>query len=340
MNKLAYGVLGIGASLILVGCAAEQSRVPSNAGGETISSEVDLSPTGSLHPMAIEAMRTKEYPGSEVVIVEELTPGSNYDRYIASYESEGNTIRGLLTIPREGKPEAGYPLIVFVHGYIPPDVYRTTERYVAYQDNLARNGYITYKIDLRGHDQSEGEPVRGHFSEAYVTDTLNAIAAMKTLETGDPERIGYWGHSNGGEIGLRSIVASEEIDAAVFWAGVVGSWEGMLEEYNDEIPFLSFENRGVPEMVTEFGLPSENPAFWETVDPHDHLDKVTAAVELHHGTADDSVPLVMSEELEEGLKAEGKQVELFVYQGGDHNLGGSAFGPAMQRTLAFYEEWL
>ena len=63
-------------------------------------------------------------------------------------------------------------------------------------------------------------------------------------------------------------------------------------------------------------------------------------VELHHGTNDLSVPLVMSGELEAGLKNEGKQVELWVYEGGDHNLSGSAFGVAMQRTLAFYEQWL
>ena len=33
-------------------------------------------------------------------------------------------------------PEGGFPAIVFIHGYIPPSVYRTTERYVAYVDAL------------------------------------------------------------------------------------------------------------------------------------------------------------------------------------------------------------
>lgn len=55
----------------------------------------------------------------------------NYDRYVVSYQSEGLKIYALLTIPRDSKPPTGYLAIVFNHGYIPPDVYRTTERYVA-----------------------------------------------------------------------------------------------------------------------------------------------------------------------------------------------------------------
>ncbi len=48
-------------------------------------------------------------------------------------------------------PDNGRPAIIFNHGYIPPEVYRTTERYVAYQDGFARNGYVTFKSDYRGH---------------------------------------------------------------------------------------------------------------------------------------------------------------------------------------------
>ncbi|MEZ4519877.1 MAG: hypothetical protein R3C44_24615 [Chloroflexota bacterium] len=50
------------------------------------------------HPLMIEVMRRQSYPGSELVIEEQIDPGENYDRYIASYQSEGNTIYALLTI--------------------------------------------------------------------------------------------------------------------------------------------------------------------------------------------------------------------------------------------------
>ena len=84
--------------------------------------------TPNPHPLSIERMRADSYPGSEILIEEELRAGGNYSRYYASYQSEGLTIYGLLTVPNGEKPETGWPVIVFNHGYIPPDVYKTTER--------------------------------------------------------------------------------------------------------------------------------------------------------------------------------------------------------------------
>jgi len=107
-----------------------------------------------LNPLSIEWLRQQDYPGSEIVIEETLAPGSNYTRYIASYRSEGLKIFALLTVPSGEKPESGWPVIVFNHGYIRPDQYRTTERYVAYVDGFARNGYIVFKSDYRGHGNS------------------------------------------------------------------------------------------------------------------------------------------------------------------------------------------
>ena len=94
-----------------------------------------------LDPLTIDWMRQQEYPGSEITFEESLEPGSNYDRYLASYLSEGSKIYALLTVPTGEKPSDGWPVIVFNHGYIPPGQYRTTERYVDYVDALARNGY-------------------------------------------------------------------------------------------------------------------------------------------------------------------------------------------------------
>ncbi len=294
----------------------------------------------ALNPMSIQFLQEQDYPGSELEFTETLTPGSNFNRYIASYESEGNSINGLLTIPIAEPPEGGFPIIVFIHGYIPPDVYQTTSRYVEYQAGLASNGFITYKIDLRGHADSEGEPVTGHFSYAYVIDTLNAISSLKKHPTANPGKIGLWGHSNGGQIGFRTMVISNEVDAGVFWAGVVGSFEDMLETYNQDIPFLNLEERDTPQLVQENGLPSENPEFWQQIDPYYHLDNIAGAIQLHHGTADDSVPIELSRELEQALTEANKTIELYEYPGGDHNLGGPDFTPAMQRTVEFFQEYL
>ncbi|TMC38112.1 MAG: hypothetical protein E6J25_13835, partial [Chloroflexi bacterium] len=98
-----------------------------------------------LSPLAIDAMRQRDYPGSDLAIERTLAAGSNYRQYVASYQSDGLKINSLLTVPNGPKPPTGWPVIVFNHGYISPTVYRTTERYVAYVDAFARNGYIVFK---------------------------------------------------------------------------------------------------------------------------------------------------------------------------------------------------
>ncbi len=120
------------------------------------------SPT-PLYPLAIEAMRARDYPGSDIAIEQSLAPGSNYQRYLASYQSDGLKIYALMTVPDGDRPPTGWPVIVFNHGFIQPERYRTTERYVAYQDALAQSGYITLKSDYRGNGDSEGTP-SGHFA--------------------------------------------------------------------------------------------------------------------------------------------------------------------------------
>ena len=169
-------------------------------------------------------MRLADYPGSEIVFEEKLESGDNYDRWIVSYQSDGNKIFALVTRPFGPRPANGFPLIMFNHGYIPPDEYRTTERYVDYVDAFASNGYMVFRSDYRGHGFSEGEPVGAYRSNGYTRDVLNGLAAAKNLPSADPDRIGMWGHSMGGWITLQSMVVSQEIKAGVIWGGVVVSY--------------------------------------------------------------------------------------------------------------------
>ena len=315
-----------------------------NSSTETLVNPTLVSPTetpdelleeASISPLYIVALRAREYPASNLTIEETLIPGSNYQRFIASYISEGSRIYGLLTIPNEHKPEGGFPVILFLHGFIPPDTYVTTADYVASQDGLARSGFVTYKPDLRGHGRSEGTASGAHFSEAYVVDTLNAFSALENFAEVDPDRIGVWGHSNGGLLGLRAIVINDKIKASVFWAGVVGSYEDMLETYYSRIDFLQ---RLAPKVIEEFGLPSENPGYWSHIDPYSYLDFIKGPVQLHHGSSDSSVPFELSVSLNEALLNAGKKTELFIYPGADHNLYGADFDAAMARTVEFFRK--
>ncbi len=173
-------------------------------------------------------MRQGDYPGSDIVIEQELEKGSNYRRYYAWYRSEGLKIYGLLTIPLTKMPEGGYPALVFLHGYIEPSAYRTLERYLAYTDWLSRSGYVVFKIDLRGHDRSEGVANGAYSTPGYTVDVLNAVASMQRHPQVNPAKIGMWGHSMGGFLTLRAMVISKQVKAGVIWAGLVCSYPDMI----------------------------------------------------------------------------------------------------------------
>jgi len=281
----------------------------------------------------ISELRRSKFSGSSLTIESKLSAGSNFTSYIASYQSEGNKIYGLLTIPNETKSSKGFPAIVFMHGYIPPKEYSTTKNYTSYQAELASSGFVTYKPDLRGHGNSEGEPASTHFSQKYVIDALYAINALKNYEKTDSNRLGYWGHSNGGEIGLRLAVITSQIKAYSLWAGVVGSFEDMLETYIHKIPFL--RKRDI-KLINEHGLPSENPQFWNKIDPYNYLQYVSAPIQLQHGTGDPSVPVELSIRLRQELEIAGKTVELYKYKGDDHNISKN-YNVAWQRTIEFFK---
>src|SRR5436309_2728086 len=174
--------------LVLAACSGAESAVSVLAPAATPRTTV-LPADQTLNPLAIDAMRQRDYPGSDLVVEQTLPPGSNYRRYVASFRSDGLKIFGLLTVPNGRKPAVGWPVIIFNHGYIPPAQYRTTERYVAYQDWLARSGYITFKSDYRGHGDSQGAAECGYGSPGYVVDVLNALTSPESFPGADAGRV-------------------------------------------------------------------------------------------------------------------------------------------------------
>ncbi len=364
--EVSHAATATASSTVMPTPAATRTPTPTESPTPTLTSTPTISPTPTRtptptdtptptvtptpqHPLAIEYMRQQTYPGSEIIIEETLDPGPNYDRYIASYLSEGARIYALLTIPRGQTPKDGWPVILFNHGYIPPEQYRTTERYVAYVDALARSGYIVFRCDYRGHGNSEGEAANGYATAAYTVDVLNAVEAIKGFPDADPERIGMWGHSMGGGITLRIMVTTSDVKAGVIWAGTVASFPKLLTRRwsaspGSANPLPTFEPNSrrwdwLPEMLETYGSPEDNPAFYAAISPNTYLADLSGPIQLHHGSADTSVPVEYSELLETQIQAEGKPVELYTYEGDNHNISVN-FGRAMARSIRFFDTYV
>jgi len=292
------------------------------------------------HPLSIEAMRARTYPGSSIVFDEELEPGSNYRRFFVYYLSDGLRIYALMTIPNGNRPNNGWPVVIFNHGYIPPDEYRTTERYVEYVDAIARNGYIVFRPDYRGHDLSDGIARGAYGYPDYTVDVLNAVASVKTYVDADPDRIGMWGHSMGGYLTLRSMVISKDIKVGVIWAGVVASYPDMVYKWTSaaaETP--ASESGWRTSLATENGTPSQNPAFWDAISANSYLTDLSGPLQLQHGTGDVEVPVEFSTSLYQQLLIAGIPVELYTYENDNHNLSNS-FDVAMRRTIQAFDIYL
>ncbi len=309
--------------------------------------------------LTIDYLQGLEITGSEVTFQERLAQGYNYARHRVSYLSEGLNIYGLLTVPFGDPPEGGFKAVIFNHGYIPPAAYRTTERYEAYVDYLARSGFVVFKIDLRGHGDSEGEATGTYFSPAYTIDAISALKSLQTLEYIDPDGIGMWGHSMAGNLVLRAMLVEPEIQAGVIWAGAVYSYDDFFRygirdtsyrppptpeaPVETGAPNASDPRRETREILEEYSAPiggesNLGKAYWNAVSLTANIEHLAAPIQLHHAENDPVVTVNYAYELAAALQENARKYELYTYQGGGHNLISPYFDQAMQRTAAFFEE--
>ncbi len=165
---------------------------------------------------------------------------------------------------------------------------------------------------------------------------LNLIALIRAqagqpgpLRLADPNAIGVWGHSMGGGVSVRVITVNPDVKAAVLYSSMSGDERKNIER-------LVLWTGGL------FGGPERNaPAdALSRISPINFVERIRAAVSIHHGENDGVVPLEWSAELCDRLKASGKSVECFAYPGQPHTFQGEGDALFNQRVIAFFDRQL
>lgn len=297
-----------------------------------------------FYEMTIPGLQTRTY-ASELGNLEVVSRNANYTAYLTSYKSDGFKVNGQLTIPTGEEPAGGWPGVIFVHGYIPPSTYQTFSHYADYVDYLARNGFVVFKIDLRGHGNSEGEAGGGYYSSDYVIDVLQAKSALQNSDFVNPEKIGFWGHSMAGNVVSRAMAASPDTPAIVIWGGAVYTYSDFQEYGIDDNSYRppsdqSESRRRRNELFAIHGQFDPNHEFWKMVPMTNYLDGIRGAIQLNHAVNDDVVNIGFSRNFNSILDNTSIPHELHEYSSGGHNITGSAFNEAMQNTVSFFKKHL
>jgi uncharacterized protein len=292
-------------------------------------------PWAEYAPLTIEGLRARSYGEGEIEIVDVMEETSNFTRYLIAYHSDGLRLTGMLNRPKGDGP---FPVIILNHGYYPLDVYQTGNGSKLAADYLANRGFLTISPDFRSHAGSDNAP--NLFRAGHVIDTLNLIPLAQKLPDAQPGKVGMWGHSNGGAITAKAITISDQIAAAVIYSpassNIVEDYQFRVGRSRSRAP--SSTPRGtISRVTTEFPVtPDQAPDLYERLSPLPYLTYVDAPIQIHWGTADETVPYKWPGDLLDGLKAAGKQVEYFEYEGQPHSFQGTANQLYLKRIAEFF----
>ncbi len=285
-------------------------------------------PWAEYAPYTIEALRARSYgTEGEIQILEVMEEAQNFTRYLIAYPSDGLRITGMLNRPRGNGP---FPVVILNHGYYPLDVYQTGNGTKLAADYLANRGFLTLSPDFRSHAGSDDAP--NWFRAGHVIDALNLIPLAQKLPDAQPGKVGMWGHSNGGAITAKCIAISDQIAAAVIYAPAASN---IVDDYWFRVERA--RSRGQEIDPIDWPVkPEEAPDLYQRLSPLLYLQHVVMPVQIHWGTADETVPYKWPGDLLEGLQAAGKQVEYFEYEGQPHSFQGAGNLLYLQRIAEFF----
>ncbi|MGI9233023.1 MAG: alpha/beta hydrolase family protein [Woeseiaceae bacterium] len=282
--------------------------------------------------------------------------GPGFTAHLYSYVSAGLKVHALVAVPLGPMPEGGFPVLIANHGYHPdPPKYGITaegrnwrpgDYYRRIPELFAAKGFLVVMPDYRGHNTSEGlEFTEGMLASRYYTaDVLNLLAGLDGLKQADGDKVFIWGHSMGGEVTLRTVLATDRIKGASMWSSVGGDiWDQSYYYSRYEDP-AAFDSSDIPKPVIERLrrriADLDNEFDYRGSEPLLHLDRLITPINIQHAIGDRSAAYKWSERLAKELFLRGKSYAFHSYPGEDHFFAGTMLEQAVDRDAAFFCELL
>ena len=268
--------------------------------------------TSQPDPFSLDALKNRTYGNGEFTIDRLWYSYDRFKRYYVIYDSDDLSIHGYVNVPNGEGP---YPVIIMLHGYIPPEDYVTLDYTVRYADDLARNGYIVLHPNMRNFPPSDSAERRRDSNTGYTIDVLNLLAYFREMAgkegifaSADLNRIGIWGHSIGGSIAMRTMSVEPDTFKAAILYGAVSQRYGTVLDGSGIYDFSEVETQ----------------------------------ISIHHGENDDLIPVEQSQKLCSQLEQLGKDPECYYYEGQPHTFyQDQGADPVFKdRTLKFFDKYV
>ncbi len=284
---------------------------------------------------------------SPIQIKRVIKTNPEFTSYVFNYESEGKTISGLMNIPKSDDSNKNFPVILMLRGFVPEETYAIGAGTIRAGEAFAKQGYITLAPDFLGFGESDPQP--GDSLESRFIKPMNILDLISSIESFhmqplifnkevagrfDSQKLGIWGHSNGGQIALSILEITGKSYPTTLWAPVTKPFPYSVLYFTDESEDFG---RSLRSVLSNFEQDYDVEQF--TIGKY--MDKITAKIQLHQGTADDAVPVTWSDQFVRNMDRVGKKdlVEYFVYQNADHSLQ-PGWDQVVQRNFEFFRKEL
>ena len=286
--------------------------------------------------------------------VRSIDGGPGFSAYLYAYRSDGLKVHALIAVPDGAAPEGGFPVLVANHGHHPePPKYGITadgkdwrpgDYYRRIPELFAAKGFLVVMPDYRGHNSSEGLEFTGGMLESryYTADVLNLLAGLHSLQHANSDHVFMWGHSMGGEVTLRTLVATDRVKGASMWSSVGGDiWDQAYyySRYEEPSAFDSSETpKPAIDRLQDSVAALDGDFDYRESEPLLYLDRLITPINIQHAVGDRSAAYKWSERLAKELLMHGKSYAFHSYPGEDHLFSGPMLEQAVDRDAAFFRE--